>query len=148
MNEARKLAIVLLAVMAFGLVALAVEWLRMRLSGWLVLVIVSLIVLVMALSIHPIRAHDHGRPELDGWFKSLTSRAKTACCDGSDATRLDDVDWESRDGRYRVRVEGEWVDVPEDAVIDGPNRAGPAMVWPWWKNGQRAVRCFMPGSMT
>jgi hypothetical protein len=57
MNESRKLAIVFLVLVAFGLVALVVEWLRVRLSGWMALVIVSLILLVLALSIHPIRAH-------------------------------------------------------------------------------------------
>jgi hypothetical protein len=75
MNEPRKIAIVFLVIMAIGMAALAIEWLRMRVNGWLALVIVSLILLVMALSIHPIRAHDHNRPGLDAWFKGLTSRA-------------------------------------------------------------------------
>lgn len=122
----------------------------MRFNGWLALIIVSLILLAMALLIHirPAHAHDHHRPELDGWFKGLTSRAGAACCDGSDATRLDDVDWESRDGRYRVRIEGQWIDVPESAVIDAPNRAGPAMVWPTEGYMGLTIRCFMPGAMT
>lgn len=122
----------------------------MRFNGWLALVIVSLICLIMALIIHTKSAwaHDHGRPGLDQWFKALESRAGAACCDGSDATRLDDVDWESRDGRYRVRIKGEWIDVPESAVVDGPNRAGPAMVWPIEGWGGLTIRCFMPGAMT
>ena len=120
----------------------------MRFNAGFALVIVSLILLVLALSIHPLRAHDHDRPGLDAWFKSLESRAKAACCDGTDATRLDDVDWESRDGRYRVRIEGEWIDVPESAVVDGPNRAGPAMVWPVRGYMGLSIRCFMPGAMT
>ena len=33
-------------------------------------------------------------------------------------------------GRYRVRIEGEWHEVPEDAVITEPNRVGQTMVWP------------------
>lgn len=148
MNEPRKLAVVFLVIMAIGLVALAVEWLRDRVSGWLALIIVSLILLVLALSIHPIRAHDHSRPELKPWFESLQSRAGAACCDGTDATRLDDVDWESRAGRYRVRLYGEWIDVPEGAVVDGPNRAGPAMVWPVRGYLGMTIRCFMPGSMS
>lgn len=106
------------------------------------------VVIILVLIVSPARSHDHSRPELDGWFKGLESRAKSPCCDGSDATRLDDVDWESKGGRYRVRIDGEWVEVPDSAVIDGPNRAGPTMVWPTWSNGMRAVRCFLPGSMT
>jgi len=93
-------------------------------------------------------AHDHGRPGLDPWFKALTSRAGALCCDGTDATRLDDVDWESKDGRYRVRIDGKWIDVPESAVVDGPNKAGPAMVWPVEGYGVLTIRCFMPGSMS
>lgn len=94
-------------------------------------------------------AHDHARPELDDWFLGLTSKAKAPCCDGSEATRLDDVDWETRDGHYRVRLEGEWIDVPDSAIVEGPNRAGPTMVWPYRSNGHlNKVRCFLPGSMT
>lgn len=116
---------------------------------WLGVAIVSMAAAWFFLaSIRPSHAHDHNRPGLDQWFKDLTSRAKAPCCDGSDATRLDDVDWETKDGHYRVRIDGQWVDVPESAVIDGPNLAGQTMVWPTWSDGQRAIRCFMPGSMT
>ena len=41
-----------------------------------------------------------------------------------------DVDWESKDGHYRVRLEGQWIDVPDDALITVPNRFGRTMVWP------------------
>jgi hypothetical protein len=92
-------------------------------------------------------AHDHQRPELNHWYESLHS-GKGPCCDGSDATRLDDADWETRDGHYRVRIDGEWIDIPTDAVVDGPNRAGHAMVWPYYQDGHPKARCFMPGSMS
>lgn len=107
----------------------------------------TLFIIGAVFSIKPAFGHDHARPELAPWFKSLTSKAKDACCDGSDATRLDDVDWETKDGRYRVRIYGEWVDVPESAVIDGPNLAGPAMVWPLRGYMGLTIRCFMPGMM-
>lgn len=103
---------------------------------------------VLLILLTPARAHDHDRPELKPWFKSLESKSKASCCDGSDATRLDDVDWETKDGRYRVRIYGEWIDVPESAVVDGPNRAGVALVWPLRGYLGLSVRCFMPGSMT
>jgi hypothetical protein len=114
---------------------------------WLLLVL-----LLVAFAVAASRrghAHDRSRPDLDGWFMGLQSKAKAPCCDGSDAMRLDDVDWDSKDGHYRVRLEGEWIDVPDAAVIDGPNRAGPTMVWPWRRDGKlNQVRCFLPGSMT
>ena len=113
------------------------------------LIIIALAAAVVLWHMRPAGAHDHSRPDLDGWFKSLQSQGKSPCCDGSDAMRLDDVDWESKDGHYRVKLDGEWIDVPDSAVVEGPNRAGPTMVWPWRTDGKlNRVRCFLPGSMT
>lgn len=93
-------------------------------------------------------AHDHSRPDLTPWFESLHS-GKGPCCDGSDALAIDDPDWDSANGHYRVKLEGEWVDVPDDAVITEPNRDGRALVWPYRKDGKlNQVRCFMPGAGT
>jgi hypothetical protein len=42
-------------------------------------------------------------------------------------------------------MSNEWIDVPDDAVINEPNRAGRTMVC----RGRWALNhCFMPGSMT
>lgn len=89
---------------------------------------------------------------LKGWFEKLRSR-KGPCCSDADGTALSDIDWEMKDGRYRVRIEGLWWAVPEDAVVTEPNRAGRTMVWPVYyrelNTGLRIdIRCFMPGSMT
>jgi hypothetical protein len=97
-------------------------------------------------------AHDHSRPELNRWFDSLKS-GKGPCCSDADGYAVSDPDWESKRGHYRVRIEGEWWDVPDDAVITEPNRAGRTMVWPIYNRGLGGVlsvtiRCFMPGSMT
>jgi hypothetical protein len=91
--------------------------------------VVLVAVTLSVLTIGGARAHDRNHPELNDWFKSLQS-GEGLCCSGSEAKRLDDADWESKDGHYRVRIDGEWVDVPQDAVVDGPNRAGRTMVWP------------------
>lgn len=119
--------------------------------SWAIWIIALLVLILGALVAHinNARAHDHARPDLDGWFMSLESKSKSPCCDGADALRLDDVDWETRDGHYRVRLEGEWVDVPDSAVVEAPNRAGPTMVWPYRRDGHlNQIRCFLPGSMT
>jgi hypothetical protein len=89
---------------------------------------------------------------LHSWFESLHS-GKGACCSDADGTALSDVDWEAKDGHYRVRIEGVWWNVPDDAVITEPNRAGRTMVWPvYYRTTDSAlrvdIRCFMPGSMT
>jgi hypothetical protein len=93
------------------------------------------------------RAHDKDHPELNGWFENLQS-GEGRCCDGSDANHIDDADWESKNGRYRVRVGGEWVDVPDQALVHGPNRADRTMLWLHYIDGHPIPRCFMPGSMS
>ncbi|WFU45130.1 hypothetical protein QA640_26090 [Bradyrhizobium sp. CB82] len=103
---------------------------------------------MMVVDVH---AHDAAHPELDSWYESLRS-GKGQCCSDADRFALSDVDWETRDGHYRVRIAGEWWDVPDEAVITGPNRAGHAMAWPvyYWKLKRLIrveIRCFMPGSM-
>ena len=94
-------------------------------------------------------ARDDGRyaqSPLKPWFDSLRS-AKGLCCSDADGSVVSDVDWESKDGHYRVRLEGQWIDVPDDAVITVPNRAGRTMVWPVKEASGISIRCFLPGSM-
>jgi hypothetical protein len=104
------------------------------------------IVLILLLLCTPALAHDPSRPELNGWFNKLQS-GRGLCCSFADGFAVSDVDWESKDGRYRVRLENIWIDVPDDALITEPNRAGRTMVWPMRFDGQTFIRCFMPGSM-
>jgi hypothetical protein len=89
---------------------------------------------------------------LHSWFESLRS-GKGPCCSDADGTALSDVDWEAKDGHYRVRIEGQWWNVPDEAVITEPNRAGRTMVWPVYYRSvgtslRVEIRCFMPGTMT
>lgn len=84
---------------------------------------------------------------LKSWFDSLAS-GKGNCCSAADGQTLADVDWDSKDGHYRVRINGEWVDVPDDAVIKQPNLDGRTMVWPMFKDGKTVPRCFIVGSGT
>lgn len=89
-------------------------------------------------------AHDHGRPDLTEWYKKLRTDSGP-CCDGSDSTALEEPDWESRGGHYRVRINGQWVEVPPGAVLPGPNLDGRALAWPYTSGGVTTVRCFMRG---
>jgi hypothetical protein len=91
---------------------------------------------------------------LHDWFEHLAS-GKGLCCSFADGYMMEDADWETRDGHYRVRVpiaanvvDAIWVDVPDEAVITEPNKAGRTMVWPLYGLGPVSIRCFMPGSMT
>lgn len=101
--------------------------------------------ILAALTLSSVRAHDHNHQELDGWFKSLHSRGGAWCCNGEDA---EEAEWDTGTGKYRVFVEGQWIDVPADAVVEGPNKVGGARVWLYYTNGRPNVRCFLPGELT
>jgi len=92
----------------------------------------------------------YGSP-LHEWVDSFKSR-NGRCCSAADGTAGVDTDWESHDGHYRVRIDGKWYDVPDEAVINEPNRDGRTIVWPMpvWEGDRLkiAIRCFMPRSMT
>jgi len=95
-------------------------------------------------------AHDDGRfanSPLKAWFDQLAS-GKGLCCSFADGVSVQDVDWDTtNDGRYRVRLNGQWVIVPDAAVVTEPNRFGPAVVWPYQDmNGATQIRCFLPGA--
>lgn len=90
-------------------------------------------------------AHDHNRPELNGWMKSLHSKSKTWCCDGNDHDTIDD--WETGPKGYRVKFRGQWFDVPDSAIVEGPNKAGVPLLW-MDKGFSVGVRCFQPGPLT
>ena len=47
------------------------------------------------LLVSAVRAHDGHHPELGDWFRSLANPQGMPCCDGSDATRIEDVDWQT-----------------------------------------------------
>jgi hypothetical protein len=85
-------------------------------------------------------------PELHKWFDQLAS-GKGLCCSFADGVKVENVDWDSENGRYRVHIQGQWVVVPEAAVVTEPNRFGPAVVWPYRDiDGATQIRCFMPGA--
>lgn len=98
-------------------------------------------------------ARDDGRyagSPLKEWFEQLESR-NGKCCSFADGKSIEDIDWESKDGHYRVRLNRQWIDVPDEAVIKEPNRLGPAVVWPYSYNdddGKPLIRCFMPGALS
>jgi hypothetical protein len=108
---------------------------------------IGIVVLLCTLGTHLGHAHDPSHPELKAWFDSLRS-GKGPCCSDADGTAVSDVDRQSVNGHYRVRLDGEWTDVPDEAVITEPNRVGRTMVWPLRGYMGTTIRCFMPGSMT
>jgi hypothetical protein len=105
--------------------------------------------------LQPSIARDDGRyaasPNKE-WFDSLKS-GKGPCCSDADGTALTDVEWDSHDGHYRVLLEGRWWDVPDEAVLPGPNRDGRTIVWPvpyrsMGKLDRIDIRCFIAGAQS
>jgi hypothetical protein len=116
------------------------------------------LIAAIALAILPALGRDvdgrYKESPLHDWFEHLAS-GKGLCCSYADCYVIQDADWESEDGHYRVRVPNApssenlvWVDVPDEAIITEPNKAGRTMVWPLYSFGRVSIRCFMPGSMT
>ena len=59
---------------------------------------------------------------------------------------MQDVDWDTQDAHYRVRIYGQWFVVPDDAVVTEPNRSARPL-WPYNdRYGNTQIRCFMPGA--
>lgn len=115
----------------------------------------ALAILTMALCVSYAYPRDpDGRfagSSLKQWFDSLHS-GNGPCCSVADGTAVADPDWQmwTAGGRshYLVRLDGKWIEVPDEALVTEPNRAGHAMVWPMYQDGTPRVRCFMPGPMT
>ena len=114
----------------------------------------SLAVTIVALSMllsNPghVSARDNGQyanSPLKEWFDQLAS-GKGLCCSFADGVSVENVDWDTQDGRYRVRIKGQWFSVPETAVVTEPNKFGPAVVWPYQDaDGATQIRCFLPGA--
>jgi hypothetical protein len=96
-------------------------------------------------------ARDDGRfanSPLKEWFDRLASR-NGLCCAFADGVSVQDVDWDSQEGHYRVRIYGQWFVVPDAAVVTEPNHFGPAVVWTYNdRYGNTQIRCFIPGAGT
>lgn len=84
-------------------------------------------------------------PKIRDWFKSVRSPHGVPCCDVSDGHR---TAYDQRpDNHYWVPIDGEWVQVPAEAVIyNAGNPVGEAVVW-YVRQGPDSVyiRCFVPG---
>jgi hypothetical protein len=85
-------------------------------------------------------------PKMHEWFEHLQS-GKGPCCADADGQAVLDSDWEVVGNHYRVFLDGQWLDVPDDAVLTQPNLCGRTVVWPIKTFAGMTIRCFLPGSM-
>ena len=90
---------------------------------------------------------DDGRyadAQLKTWFYRLAS-GNGLCCSFADGVSVENVDWETQNGRYRVRMQGQWIVVPDTGLVTESNRFGPAVVWPYQDANGHADSLFPAG---
>jgi hypothetical protein len=81
-------------------------------------------------------------PQIRAWFKSIKSKKGVPCCDISDGHT---TTWRSKGAGYEVPIEGEWVPIPEEAIVwEAGNPTGEAVVWYVKYDSKVYVRCFVP----
>ncbi len=119
-------------------------------------VITGLIIcFIFLLAIKVVCARDNGQysqvdPNIKKWIESLQDKSGVSCCNTADGY---DAQWDTKDGHYRVFLEGQWIVVEDNALLDIPNKLGVARVW-WFRTYDQnhklvpRIRCFLPGSGT
>jgi hypothetical protein len=96
----------------------------------------------------PALAHDNGQfsnvsPSVRAWFKSVKSQHGVPCCDIADGHR---TDYDMRKNQYWVPINGTWMPVPDEAVLNNVgNPIGDAIVWYSIYGSHVVIRCFVPG---
>jgi len=89
---------------------------HVRMTNMLVMRLVSISVLLLAFS-DLAEAADHGQfgptsPDMKAWANSLENKLKEGCCSTADGWKPEEVEYDMKDNKYRVKIEGEWYDVP------------------------------------
>ena len=101
-------------------------------------------------------SYDHVPPDIRQWFRDQQEpKSGLSCCNEADGGQAQE---EIRNGKYWAswclvgnsqtgecaRSSG-WIEVPDDVVIQGPNRAGHPVVWSYLQGGKHIIRCYSPG---
>jgi hypothetical protein len=86
--------------------------------------------------------YDNVPPDVRAWFKGVMAPNGVPCCDIADGHR---TEYDVRDGAYWVPIEGQWMAVPDRAIIrDRGNPVGQAVVWYVHHRGSIIISCFVP----
>ena len=105
-------------------------------------VLASLSVLASAALAFDNGQYEYVPPDIRAWFKSVMAPNGVPCCDISDGHR---TEYDVRAGAYWVPIEGQWMAVPERAIIrDRGNPVGEAVVWYVHHRGSIVISCFVP----
>lgn len=85
------------------------------------------------------------------WFDQLASDYGL-CCSVADGRTVDDPDIDMNGEKCStpicVRVDGQWMDVSDKALLKVPNRDGRTIVWPMSGPNGTYIRCLLLGAGT
>jgi hypothetical protein len=112
---------------------------------------------LLVLAASPAIARDNGQyaqvdPKIRQWFRNqLSPKTGGNCCNEADGVYAEE---DIRGEHYWTRFpqsNGEWMQVPDDVVINDPNRNGAPVVW-WYyernpvsKQRELKIRCYAVG---
>ena len=106
------------------------------------------LLLILLLGIHVLTGNAHSAPPeganpiLAPFYKSLTTKSGSSCCDMSDCRPTDD--WRTSTTGYEVLYKGKWQAVPDHAVLQrNDNPTGKAVLCA--SNYTEHIYCFLPG---
>jgi hypothetical protein len=95
-------------------------------------------------------------PKVQHFLETLHNKQGESCCANADGYRPneEDIEWDTKANRYRVKIEGNWIDVPDFAKLDDQNITGRAIVWSYHHfdpmtrqfTNEIKIRCFLPGA--
>lgn len=116
-------------------------WVTIR---WPALVVLGLLLLCCVALARDSGQWSQADPSIRDWVRGLKDNLGVSCCDEADAEEVEG--WTFGADGYKVKVKGEWLDVPKSAQLDIPNKLGFARVWLMHVNGKLSVRCFIAGA--
>ncbi len=116
-----------------------------------------LVALCLFFPVAALQAEDAGQyrqvsTEIKAWRDALTNEIGIGCCTTENGFRPAEVEWDISVNSYRVKLGGQWILVPDEAVIRSPNRLGYAAVWFEidhdidFEESTFEIRCFLPGA--
>ena len=85
-------------------------------------------------------------PELRKWFNEQRSplTGQTCCTEADGVAVQEDI----RRGTYWTKGGPfpDWVPVPHQVVLRGPNKNGAPVLWWFTQDGQPQIKCYAPGA--
>lgn len=118
-----------------------------RAAGKGVLVAALLALMAMPAVAAPPPGTDLSSPE-HAWFERQHNIRGMLCCSEADGHILDADDWRSNGAAYEVRINGQWITIPDDTLRDtvsgGANPMNAAIVWYMVTEYGIRIWCFAP----